>query len=84
MRLIKKMTDDLVFEAEAFENARNWGHKAYAYYKGKLVAESKVIYYNRTWEAYPFQSVLRSLVYKLDETKEVPLADRIHAYRCLQ
>ena len=39
-------------------------HVAVLYYKGNEVARDKATYYNRTWESFEFQSVVRSLLNK--------------------
>jgi len=61
-----------------------WGHRAVCMYNGYQVAENKVRYYNRTWEAYQFDTVKGGLLTKLDKEKVVPLVDRILIAKALQ
>lgn len=75
---------DLKFEAWYFETSRSWGHKARAIYKGRELSEVKIVYQNRTWEAYKYQSVMQKLLDVLDEQKIVPLHDRLNASRMLK
>lgn len=39
------------------------------YIKRDIIA--KVVYINRTWESFPYETVLRKAIQNLDETKEV-------------
>ena len=48
--------------AYGWETRRAWGHTAYCPETGTTV---KIRYYNRTWEAHRFDSVLSSLRYKV-------------------
>ena len=50
--------------AESWETYRNWGHKATLYRNDYKVNAEKITYYNRTWESYQYQSVMRNVVYK--------------------
>lgn len=46
-----------------FRNTRNgFCHISKLYIDSKLVSEAKCSYLNRTWESYPFQSVMRKVV----------------------
>lgn len=62
---------------EVWNTGGKWGHRAVCLYNGYQVAEAKIRYYNRTWEAYQFDSVKKGLLAKLDNQKVVPLKDRI-------
>lgn len=77
-------SDDLKFEAWYFESSRSWGHKARAIYKGRELSEVKVVYQNRTWEAYKYQSVMQKLVDVLDCDQIVPLSERLNASRMIK
>lgn len=81
--MLKTLTKDLYIVCETFSNSRNWGHRAKAYYKGQLVAEKKIIYYNRTWERYQFESVMLCLFDILDYNKIVPTSERIAGYNLI-
>ena len=73
------INDNLIIEAWYFETRHNWGHKARAVYNSREVAEVKIVYSNRTWEAYKYQSVMQKLIDVLDEVKTIPLKDRREA-----
>ena len=40
-----------------WETRGSWGHRAYVLKDGSELSQAKRRYYNRTWEAYRFQSV---------------------------
>lgn len=76
--MIQKINDDLFVECEVWNRGNNaWGHKGRVQYKNEYVAEKSIRYYNRTWEAYQFDTLKECLMDKLDEQKIVPLKDRI-------
>lgn len=51
-----------------FWTARNsWGHKVTLYQSTKIIGRAKVRYYNRTWERYQFQSIIKSVIYNAIE-----------------
>lgn len=66
------------FVNEYFSTSRSWGHISTLYKNGVEVATNKVRYYNRTWEAYQYQSVMAGLVYQL---KEDYINDYIRDYK---
>lgn len=71
--------------SKVWNRGRNaWGHESIAYYKGFEIAKNRVRYYNRTWEGYRFATCMMGLVHKMDKTKEIPLAERIEAYRMIR
>ena len=75
---IQKINDKLSIECEVWNRGNSaWGHRAKAFYNGEEVANVSVRYYNRTWEAYQFDSVKGGLMSKLDNTKILSLADRV-------
>ena len=49
--------------AESWENYRAWGHKAVLKINECYTWESKIRYYNRTWESYQYESVIHSVIY---------------------
>lgn len=63
---------------EYWETSRAWGHRAILMYKGMRIQEAKIRYYNRTWEVYRFQSVMRKVV---NEYKEDKLQEFIDNYK---
>lgn len=78
------INDNLRIEAWYYETQRNWGHKARAIYNGREVAEVKIVYQNRTWESYKYQTVMEKLISAMDECKTIPLIDRIQASRMIK
>lgn len=54
-----------------WETRNSWGHKAELYEDFNKIKSYKVRYYNRTWERYTFQSVIKACIYSaLEELKE--------------
>lgn len=78
------ITKDLYFEAWSWRKGGRWGHDAKAMYCGREVASVRIVYQNRTWEAYTYQSVMQKLIDTLDYHKDVPLADRIEASKVIK
>lgn len=74
---IEKVNENVSIGCEVWSNSRAWGHEARLFYKGEEVAKNRVRYYNRTWEAYQFDSVKGGLMSKVDNEKTIPLSDRI-------
>ena len=37
-------------------------HKSKLFFKGELIGEARASYLNRTWESYPYQSVMKQAV----------------------
>lgn len=58
------INEHITIEAETYETRYSWGHKAWLFKDGYEIAYSKATYYNRTWERYQFESVIRSVVDK--------------------
>lgn len=75
---------DLKLEATVYNNSKNWGHKARAIYKGEVIAEKKITYYNRTWEKYQFETILSCLMGILDTQKVAPLKDRLELSKLIK
>ena len=49
--------------ADTYSTARNWGHKATLLLNNTYtLATHKITYYNRTWERYEYQSVIKGLL----------------------
>ncbi len=65
-----QITKNLSVGAEYYETSRSWGHKAHLYLgrsssgDSNLILKEKVRYYNRTWESYKFESVLKNLYHE--------------------
>jgi len=67
---------DNEYEAVCESEGTRYGfrHVAVLHWKGSEVFRTKICYYNRTWEAYQFQSVLEKLVntyFKEDAYKDL-------------
>ena len=56
--------NDYEIIAETWESSRNWGHRALLYKKDMFITKYKATYYNRTWESYQYQSVVKSVILK--------------------
>ena len=75
---IEKINEDVSIGCEVWSRGNQaWGHEAKLFYQGQEVAKNRVRYYNRTWEAYQFDSVKSGLMSKVDKEKTIPLSDRI-------
>ena len=75
-----RINEDLKIEAWSWSRGRSsWGHEARAIYNGREIESVRCTYYNRTWEAYQYQSVMQKLVDALDKYKAIPLKDRYMA-----
>lgn len=51
--------DDLAVVCETKNTRTGFKHVATILYKGRVVDVEKCIYYNRTWESFEYESVLR-------------------------
>ena len=47
-----------------YSRAGSWGHSATLYIDGVEKSHTHIRYYNRTWESYEFESVLKALLEK--------------------
>ena len=74
---IQKINDSVSISCEVYSNSKAWGHEAKAFYNGVEVEKHRIRYYNRTWEAYQFDTVKSGLLSKLDKSKSIPLKDRL-------
>jgi len=57
-------THKIKIKAWSYETRYSWGHKAELIVDDFPYAEYKIRYYNRTWEAYQYQSIKQSIVQK--------------------
>ena len=49
--------------AQSYETRNSWGHKAYLVNDNNYTMNTyKIRYYNRTWECYQYQSVIKSVL----------------------
>lgn len=67
LRRITINNNEYVFCNESKGNRSGFYHKTTLLKNGIEVGSNKVQYYNRTWELYEFQSVMRGLVNQLIE-----------------
>lgn len=70
---MKKMSidgHDIIFFNETWETYRAWGHKTTFYLDNIELNSAKCRYYNRTWECYQYQSIMKSCVYAYMEKIE--------------
>lgn len=56
-----KINEHLTVECEYYKTRYSWGHKGWLYRDGQGVGYKKIVYQNRTWERYTFESLLRCL-----------------------
>lgn len=53
---------------ESWQTKTAWGHKVSLYRNESFfVGSAKIRYYNRTWEKYQYQSVIKSVIYNAIE-----------------
>ena len=62
-----KINDNLTIECEYYENSRHWGHRGKIYRDGVQIDRKTITYYNRTWEAWTYASLL----YYCSESKQL-------------
>lgn len=67
-----EINDKLTIACEYYETSRSWGHRAEILLDGELVDKKKIVYYNRTWEAHQFDSLLS----KCSDSKELTKQDK--------
>lgn len=49
--------------AEGWNHSGRWGHSATLAIDGTTVSTASIRYHNRTWEGYPYQTVLHNVVW---------------------
>lgn len=71
MRFEKYNYGGFEFACRGWETSRAWGHEVYMFDGVMEVAKARVRYYNRTWEAFRFQSAMLQAVdnYEKEELK---------------
>lgn len=60
--------DNYTFVCEYWETSQAWGHKCTLMH-GVECSSAKVRYYNRTWEAYTYQSVMQQALYNFKQSE---------------
>ena len=59
------------FVCDTFSNSKSWGHKVILFRNNYQLQHAKIIYINRTWENYKYQScMLKAISQELEEQKE--------------
>lgn len=66
------------FMCRTYSTSRSWGHEVYMMDGAIEVAKSKIRYFNRTWEAYQFQTAICEA---LENYKKDMLKRYINAYK---
>lgn len=56
---------EVTFDCKAKKTRNGFAHKCEMSINGVYFTDVKINYYNRTWEAYPFQTVIKNAVYDL-------------------
>lgn len=73
MRELTKIINGMEYKFinDSYGNSSGFVHKTELFKNGIRIGHNKCQYYNRTWEAYTYQSVMKGLVYTLlEEIKE--------------
>lgn len=52
------------FVCNTWETRYSWGHQADLYIDDEKINTSKCTYYNRTWESYQYQSIMKNCLYE--------------------
>lgn len=73
---------DITINLETYSNSRNWGHRGEIWANGEY-AKAKIVYYNRTWERYKFESLIRNLLAKVGITGKQAqrILDQVEAHK---
>jgi hypothetical protein len=58
---------DVKLNLESVPTRHGFRHDAKLYVDGEFIEKAKAVYHNRTWESYPFQTVIRDLLEKAVE-----------------
>lgn len=61
--------EGLDFLCRHWETSRAWGHEVFVIDGAIEVAHERVRYYNRTWEAYTFQSAMYGAICNYEKTE---------------
>lgn len=59
MQLFNYLNNEIVCVCESKSNRSGFKHEVKVLYKGRLVYQDKIQYYNRTWESFQYESILR-------------------------
>lgn len=61
-----ELEDNVYIKCWSEKTSRGFRHLAEFYVDGQLIEDAKVVYSNRTWEKYEFESVIEDLLRKMD------------------
>lgn len=61
-QLFKSKDNKFTIVAYTYSTQHNWGHKATLYSNTHELNTYKITYYNRTWETYQYQSVIKAVL----------------------
>lgn len=74
-------------ECESWSTRNSWGHEVTLYKNdGVKVGRAKIRYYNRTWEAYQYQTAILNAIYKVIESIKTAAKiafKKMHNYKVL-
>lgn len=57
--------EELEVTCFTYETQYNWGHRCYVFYNNMQLKEEKITYYNRTWECFKYESLLKKVIEKI-------------------
>lgn len=61
---------DIKFVNNTWETRYSWGHETTLFIDNEEINTSKCRYYNRTWECYQYQSIMKNCLYNyMDRVK---------------
>lgn len=57
--------EDVLINCWTYSYSRGWGHRACLVYVGDrfINAEKRITYYNRTWETFEYETMLKKMIY---------------------
>lgn len=64
MEILKKKINKIEyqFNCRTFDNRYSWGHKVQFIVNNRIVTENKIVYYNRTWESFKYQTAINGAI----------------------
>ena len=73
-----KVGDENFLFCNEYKSSRSgFSHRSTLVLNGEEVATARAVYYNRTWESYRYQSVMRSCIYRLILNRESENKERV-------
>lgn len=78
---IKKYTindNEYTFVNDSFSTSNSWGHITHLFRNGQEIGNYRIRYYNRTWEAYEYQTCMKEC---LDTTIKQYIQNFIDGYK---